>query len=206
VDLEGDVGLGDVRWKDINGDGFIDAQDRTELGSYNPSLTWGVSNRFSVGNFELSVFFQGVTGRDILNLTRRHLTGQGNFNGYKNLVGNMWISPEEPGNGWDHRPDRSDTSGNERPSNYQIEDGSYVSFKTITLGYNVPPEWLGSLMMGRAPNTVRLFGSVNNVYMWTDYWGWNPEASITANGLTPGEDYGAYPLMRAFQLGLEIGY
>ena len=51
-----------------------------------------------------------------------------------------------------------------------------------------------------------LFGSVTNVFMWTDYWGWNPEVSVQSDGLTPGQDYGAYPLMRAYQFGVEIGF
>lgn len=200
VDLEGDVGLGDVRWKDINGDGFIDADDRTEIGSYNPDLTWGITNSFAWGNFDLSFFFQGVAGREILNLTRRHMTGEGNFNLYANLVGNYWKSAEEPGNGWDPKPDRNSHGNSTRPSNYLVEDGSYVSFKTISLGYTVPASLLGNFA-----TNARVFASINNVYMWTDYWGWNPEASIRSSGLTPGQDYGAYPLMRAFQIGVEIG-
>ncbi len=196
---------GDIRWKDVNGDGRITADDRTELGSYNPDMTWGLFNRFAWGNLEMSVFFQGVVGREVLNLTRRHLTAQGNFNGYGNLVGNYWRSPEEPGNGWDPKPSRQDHGGNTRASNYQMEDGSYTSFKSITLSWNVPPDLVGGLF-GRAPGSVRVFGAVNNVHIWTDYWGWNPEASVQSSGLTPGQDYGAYPLMRAFQFGAEIGF
>ncbi len=202
---ERDVAPGDIRWKDVDGDGRITAADRTELGSYNPDLTWGLFNRFAWGDLEIGVFFQGVVGREVLNLTRRHLTAQGNFNAYGNLVGNYWRSPEQPGNGWDHKPDRQDHGGNTRPSNYQMEDGSYTSFKSVTLSYDVPPELLGGIF-GRAPASVRVFGAVNNVYIWTDYWGWNPEASVQSGGLTPGQDYGAYPLMRAFQFGAEIGF
>ena len=57
-----------------------------------------------------------------------------------------------------------------------------------------------------SPDNVRVFASVTNVAVWTDYWGWNPEVNIQSSGLTPGEDYGAYPLMRAYQFGLEIGF
>src|SRR5690606_37928571 len=103
------------------------------------------SNRFNYGNLEFSFFFQGVQGRDILNLTRRHMdNGEGNFNLYGNLVGNYYKSPEEPGNGWDHAPDRSGQGNQNRPSTYQIEDGSYVSFKSITVGYVIPPRLLGN--------------------------------------------------------------
>ncbi len=206
IDQEGTVGLGNIRWKDINGDGFINADDRTEIGSYNPDFTWGIANRFSWRNVDLTIFFNGVQGREILNLTRRHLTAQGNFNAYKNLVGNYYKSPEEPGNGYDHIPDRGDTGGDTRASSYQVEDGSYISLKSITLGWDVPPDLLRRVMGAGGPQRMRVFGSVNNVAIWTDYWGWNPEASIQGNGLTPGQDYGVYPLMRAFQFGVEVDF
>jgi hypothetical protein len=118
---------------------------------------------------------------------------------YGELVGRYWKSPEEPGDGWHPKPDRNSHGNAQRPSNLQIEDGSYVNLKNITVGYNVPPR-----ILGRFASRARLFASVNNVYMWTDYWGWNPEASIQSGGLTPGEDYGAYPLMRAFQIGIDV--
>src|SRR5690606_20846477 len=124
----------------------------------------------------------------------------GNFNLYGNLVGNYWKSPEEPGNGWDPKPDRNSHGNSGRESNYLVEDGSYTSLKSISLSYGVPQRLLSGIA-----RSARLYASVNNVYMWTDYWGWNPEASIQTNGLTPGQDYGAYPLMRTFQLGVDFG-
>jgi TonB-linked SusC/RagA family outer membrane protein len=198
-DTQGRPSLGDIRFKDINGDGIIDSRDRTVIGSYHPDFTWGLTNRFGYRGFDMSVFFQGVVGREILNLTRRHLVSEGNFNQYGNLVGNYWRSPEEPGDGWNPRADRSQTGNNMRESDYLVEDGSYTALKTITLGYNVPSRFLG-----RIASSARINASVNNVFIWTDYWGWNPEATIQGSALTPGEDYGAYPLMRAFQLGIDF--
>jgi TonB-linked SusC/RagA family outer membrane protein len=202
IDMEGTPSIGDIRFKDVNGDGVIDADDRTEIGSYNPDWTWGLTNRFTFGNVDLSVFFHGVVGREILNLTRRHMAnGEGNFNLYRNLVGNYYVSPEQPGDGWNPRPDRSGRGNQNRPSTYQIEDGSYISFKNVTLGYDLAStSRVGQLLGGSA----RMYVSVTNLFMWTDYWGWNPEASISSSGLTPGEDYGAYPLMRAFQIGIDV--
>jgi TonB-linked SusC/RagA family outer membrane protein len=201
IDLEGNVSLGDIRFKDINGDGVIDAADRTEIGSYNPDWTWGLTNRFNWGNLDLSIFFHGVVGREVLNLTRRHMAEGGNFNHYRNLVGNYWKSSEEPGDGWNPKPDRNYHGNGNRPSDFHVEDGSYVSFKNVTLGYDLAEtSRVGQLLGGSA----RMYVSVTNVFMWTDYWGWNPEASIQADGLTPGQDYGAYPLMRALQFGIDV--
>ncbi|HSM06511.1 MAG TPA: TonB-dependent receptor [Longimicrobiales bacterium] len=202
VDMEGNPTVGDLRFKDLNGDGVIDAEDRTEIGSYNPDLTWGVQNRFSFGGLELGVFFNGVVGREILNLTRRHMEPEGNFNHYRYFVGRYYKSPEEPGDGIHPKPDRQSHGGGTRPSDRLVEDGSYVALKSITLGYQLP-ESVGNRLWG---SNVRLFASVNNVFMWTDYIGWNPEVSVQSDGLTPGQDYGAYPLMRAYQLGVEIGF
>ena len=204
VDMEGNPTVGDLRFKDINGDGVIDADDRTEIGSYNPDLTWGIQNRFSFGGLEVGIFFNGVVGREILNLTRRHMEPEGNFNHYGNLVGKYYKSPEEPGDGFHPKPDRESHGGGTRPSDRLVEDGSYTALKNITLAYDLPRS-VTSRIWGALGN-VRLFGSVTNVFMWTEYWGWNPEVNIQSSGLTPGEDYGAYPLMRAYQIGLEIGF
>jgi TonB-linked SusC/RagA family outer membrane protein len=206
VDTQGHPTVGDLRFKDINGDGVIDPNDRTELGSYNPDLTWGLQNRFSWRGLEVGVFFNGVTGREILNLTRRHMEPEGNFNLYGNLVGKYWVSPEEPGDGKHPKPDRNSNGGGTRESDRQMEDGSYTALKSITLAYDVPTAFADRILWGGEPRRVRLFASITNVFMWTHYWGWNPEVSVQSDGLTPGQDYGAYPLMRAYQLGIEIGF
>jgi TonB-linked SusC/RagA family outer membrane protein len=205
VDMEGNPTVGDLRFKDINNDGVINADDRTEIGSYNPDYTWGIQNRISWKGLDIGFFFNGVVGREIMNLTRRHLEAEGNFNAYGNLVGKYYVSPEQPGDGLNPKPDRESHGGGTRPSTRQIEDGSYTALKSITLAYNLPSS-VAEKIWGN-PRNVRFFGSVTNVMIWTDYWGWNPEVSVQgSDGLTPGQDYGAYPLMRAFQFGLEIGF
>jgi len=207
-DLEApDPRPGDFRFKDVNGDGVIDPDDRTVTGSYHPDFTYGITNRFSYKNFDLSIFMQGVEGREILNLTARHMkNGEANFNSYA-VLNNRWRSPQEPGNGEHPRADRVSAlhGNNNRPSSYQVEDGSYFRIKNITLGYNVPARLLGQL--GNFSRRMRIYGSITNVAIWTDYIGWNPEVSLQTNRpLTPGEDYGAYPLARAVQLGIELSF
>lgn len=202
VDLEGDPTPGDFRFRDVSGDGFIDADDRTVLGSYHPDLVWGINNRFNWKNLDFSFFIQGVEGREILNLTMRHLrNGEANFGSYA-VLNDRWISPEQPGNGIDPKADRVSAGNNNRESSYQVEDGSYVKLKNITLGYNLPLDVVNSFA-----SNVRLYGSVTNVAIWTDYTGFNPEVNLQpGSGLTPGEDYGTYPLSRAFQVGIDISF
>jgi len=202
VDTQGDPSPGDFQFRDVNGDGVIDADDRTILGSYHPDFTWGITNRFNWKNIDFSFFIQGVEGREILNLTARHLkNGEANFGSYA-VLNDRWISQENPGNGKHPKAERASGGNNNRPSSYQVEDGSYIKLKNITLGYNLPQDIVSSFA-----RNVRLYGSVTNVAIWTDYIGFNPEVNLQpGSGLTPGEDYGAYPLSRAFQVGIDISF
>ncbi|MEX0662775.1 MAG: TonB-dependent receptor [Balneolaceae bacterium] len=202
VDTQGDPAPGDFRFKDVNDDGVIDGDDRTIVGSYHPDYTWGITNRFNWKNIDFSFFIQGVEGREVLNLTSRHLrNGEANFASYA-ILNDRWISPEQPGNGIDPRADRVSIGNNNRPSSYQVEDGSYIKLRNITLGYNLPVELISNFA-----RNVRFYGSVTNVAIWSDYLGFNPEVNLSqGSGLTPGEDYGAYPLSRSFQFGVDISF
>ncbi len=194
---------GDFKFKDVNGDGVIDQDDRTVIGSYHPDFTYGITNRFNYKGFDLSIFLQGVKGRDVLNLTSRHLlNGEANFNSYAAL-NDRWISESEPGNGKHPRADRSsaDHGNNNRISSYQVQDGSYLKVKNITLGYSFSPELISGLFQ-----SARIYASATNVAIITDYIGFNPEVSLQTNSLTPGEDYGAYPLSRTIQFGINLDF
>jgi TonB-linked SusC/RagA family outer membrane protein len=202
TDMLGNPTPGDFQFRDVNGDGVIDANDRTILGSYHPDFTWGMTNRFNWRNIDFSFFLQGVEGREVLNLTSRHLrNGEANFGSYA-ILNDRWRSPEEPGNGIDPKAERASGGNNNRESSYQVEDGSYIKLRNITLGYTLPFELIGNFA-----RNVRIYGSVTNVAIWTDYIGFNPEVNLSqSSGLTPGEDYGAYPLSRSFQFGIDISF
>ncbi|MCR6722641.1 MAG: SusC/RagA family TonB-linked outer membrane protein [Chitinophagaceae bacterium] len=193
--------VGDMMFKDVNGDGKITSADRTILGSFFPDFTWGINNKFRYKNFDLSIFFQGVQGREIINLTRRQmLSGVGNFNSYS-LYNQRWISPEQPGNGMHPRADRNTGihGNNQRESSYQVEDGSYIRLRNVSLGYEF--KW------NKVADRVRVYVTGNNLWMSTKYIGFNPETNNQANSnLTPGEDYGAYPLSTTVMLGLNINF
>jgi len=205
-DLVGPGGArpGDFRFKDVNGDGRITTDDRTVIGNYQPDYTYGITNRFSYKGVDLSVFIQGVGGREVMNLTSRHmLNGEANFGSYAAL-NDRWISASNPGNGEHPRADRSTgTHGNNnRPSSYQVQDGAYLKIKNITMGYTLPTDF-----MQGAFKRARLYGSVTNLAMFTNYIGFNPEVSLQAgSSLTPGEDYGAYPLSRTIQFGIDLSF
>ena len=195
---------GDFRFKDINGDGEITSDDRTVTGSYHPDYTFGLTNRFEYKNFDFNIFIQGVMGREVLNLTARHLkNGEANFGSYA-VLNDRWISESNPGNGEHPRADRSSAShgNNNRPSSYQVEDGSYVKIKNLSFGYTLPDTFLNG-----AFSRARIYTAMTNVAIFTDYIGFNPEVNLQANSsLTPGEDYGAYPLSRTIQVGIDLAF
>ena len=195
---------GDFRFKDINGDGEITSDDRTVTGSYHPDYTFGITNRFEYKNFDFNIFIQGVMGREVLNLSARHLkNGEANVGSYA-VLNDRWISESNPGNGEHPRADRSSAShgNNNRPSSYQVEDGSYVKIKNLSFGYTLPDEFLNG-----AFSRARIYTAMTNVAIFTDYVGFNPEVNLQANSsLTPGEDYGAYPLSRTIQVGIDLAF
>jgi TonB-linked SusC/RagA family outer membrane protein len=195
---------GDLKFKDINGDGKITPDDRTVTGSYFPDFTWGITNSFSFKGADFSFIIQGVEGNEILNLTGRHLSnGEANFNSYA-IWNERWKSAEEPGNGSIPRADReSGRHGNNmRPSSFQVEDGSFIRLRNVTLGYTFPAK---TFLKGNI-DKLRLYVTGSNLITLTDYLGYNPEVSNIAGSLTPGEDYGAYPLNKTIVFGINLNF
>jgi TonB-linked SusC/RagA family outer membrane protein len=198
-------GVGDLRFKDIDGDGSITPNDRTVTGSYFPDFTWGVNNRFSYKNIDFSFLLQGVEGNEILNLTSRHMkNGEANFNSYA-IFNERWRSVSDPGNGSIPRADRQSGlhGNNNRPSSFQVEDGSFMRLRNITFGYTIPVKNL----FGDSVDSLRFYLIGTNLFTQTNYLGYNPEvSSISTNSLTPGEDYGAFPLNRSFTMGVNLKF
>ncbi len=198
-------GPGDFKFKDIDGDGQITPDDRTVTGSYFPDFTWGINNKFKFKNIDFGFLVQGVEGNEILNLTGRHLlNGEANFNSYA-AFNDRWRSASDPGNGWVPRADRGtgNHGNNQRPSSFQVEDGSYIRLRNVTLGYTLPTNNL----FGSKIQRLRFYITGTNLFTITDYLGYNPEvSSITTNSLTPGEDYGAFPLTKSFTMGINLKF
>ncbi len=193
---------GDFRWKDINGDNIIDANDRTVIGNYLPDFTYGITNTFSYKNFGFSFLIQGVEGSEVLNLTRRHLgNGEANFNSYRDWV-DRWRSPENPGNGEIPRANRQTGNSNNRPSSFQVEDASYWRLRNMSLSYSLPSTAFKSTF-----SELRFYLSGTNLFTSTKYIGYNPEVNnIEDNVNVQGEDYGAYPLSRVFSFGVNASF
>ncbi|MDB5270803.1 MAG: hypothetical protein JWP58_3843 [Hymenobacter sp.] len=192
---------GDIKFKDLNGDGVINASDRTIIGNPNPRVFAGVTNSFAYKGLELSVFFQGSFGNDIYNQTRTVTEGQTDPLNQSTRVLNHWTPTNTDTD--IPRPVRSDPNGNNRLSTRFIEDGSYVRLKNLTLAYNVP----ASFSKHAAIKTLRLYVTGQNLVTWTNYLGYDPEVSADPFSSTSlGRDFGVYPTSRIYTVGLNANF
>ncbi len=188
---------GDIKYKDINGDGTMTDADITFIGRGQPIHTGGFSNNFSYMGFSLNVFFNWSYGNDIYNANRLLLEGNSNryhlINQFASYA-NRW-SPENQTNE-NYRTKGQGPIGNH--SSRVVEDGSFLRLKTVTLSYSLPKNIIKKLYL----SDLSLNVSGQNLYTWTKYSGMDPEVSTRNNVLTPGYDYSSYPKSPAIVFGL----
>ncbi len=192
--------VGDIRYRDVNEDGVIDEQDRTRLGSNHPRFFWGLQNSFTWNGFDLAVSMDGQWGNKLVNLLKVS-DGQSrtNVGGYWR---DRWRSPENPGNGW--VPRAAVTANLTTPSNFWMNDASFVRMRTISLGYTVS----GKALLNRlALSGLRVYASIDNVFMIDDY-NHNPQTGTYSNTNTkPGADFDStYPLARTYTFGINLKF
>ncbi len=197
--------VGDFRFVDVDGDGILDVnKDRTIVGNYAPDFTYGFSNSFAYKGVDLNVAFQGSYGGEILNLSRRYVAnGEGNFNNTRELL-NRWQSETNPGDLNTNRANRKARGNNGRTSTWHVEDGSYLRLQNVSIGYSLPKSILEKINISK----LRIYVVGNNLYTWSDYTGYNPEVNLAGGGdqLTPGLDYGVYPLSKTYSLGVNVSF
>lgn len=195
---------GDIRFKDINGDGVINDSDRTYLGSFLPKFSYGLNFSAQYKGFDISLFLQGVQGNKVYNGTKVLSQGMLRLFGAETAVLNAWT----PSNTDTDVPRavNGDPNQNSRTSDRFIEDGSYMRVKNLTIGYSLPSAFLNSFASG-ALRKFRVYASFQNLLTFTKYGGYDPEIGArTANSLVQGIDYGQYPQPRAFMGGVQIDF
>lgn len=196
-----DTQPGYPKYKDVNGDGVIDSNDRTIIGRGDPIHTGGFTNNFTYKGFDLSIFMQWSYGNDILNANK--LMFESGNNSQKNLnqfasYADRWTFDNPTSN----IPRVSRAASNQVFSSRIVEDGSYLRVKNITLGYTLPRKYIKKLNVER----FRLYVSANNLITFTSYSGYDPEVSIRESALTPGLDFSAYPRSASFHFGANIEF
>ena len=184
---------GDIRFVDINGDGVINDQDRTNLGNSIPTFTYGFTNNITFKNFDLSIFLQGSEGNKVLNFNRWYTeSGVSNGNYSKAFLG-RWTGEGTSNN--IPRAIQNDPNQNNRVSDRFVEDASYLRIKNVRLGYSIPAKWMKAAKIQK----IQLYGSVQNLATFTNYSGFDPEVG-------GGVDIGFYPQPRTILLGFNANF
>jgi TonB-linked SusC/RagA family outer membrane protein len=190
---------GDRKYSDLTPDGVINDLDRTIIGRAQPQFFGGVTNTFFYKRFELSVFFQGVFGNDILNANRFELEY---LNGTNNLDRDM-LKRWTPTHTHTDIPRASSTRPANRISDRQIEDGSYLRLKNVQLAYNLPTTFTQKLKI----ESVRVFVTAQNFLTLTHYTGFDPEVNrFGQDNRSQGFDYASYPAAKALVAGIHVGF
>ncbi|MBC7888549.1 MAG: hypothetical protein H7Z13_11770, partial [Ferruginibacter sp.] len=214
--IGGQIKPGDLRFKDLNADGFIDESDRRVLGNPTPTFTYGMNLSAGYKNFDFSLLLQGVTGNKIYNyLYQQGTIGDPRYNeGINRLaaVRDRW-SVSNPNASMPRIAFReNDYAKNSRVSDFWLQDGAYMRIKNIQLGYTLPNRILKKLQVEK----WRLYISASNLLTITDYKGFDPEIGVNSTGygdvfsanrdLQLGIDRGVYPQPRMLLFGINVTF
>jgi len=184
---------GDVRYVDLNGDGVIDANDKTKIGDPNPDFTFGFNITLGYKGFDLLVQASGVSGNQLVQSWR----GPGGFGNYSAEILDRWH-----GEGTSNKIPRVTEDGANwaQFSDLYIHDGKFLRINNITLGYD-----FASLVKKSYLGKLRVYASVQNAFILTKYKGMDPEVGYN-EGFSSGVDLGYYPRPRTFMVGANIRF
>lgn len=195
---------GDGRYKDINGDGVLNADDRTIIGNAQPDFTWALSNQFEYRQFDLSFVLHGSVGGEVYFADNRRSLFNHEGRNYLAEVNNRWRSEEEPGDGY-HYKLSVDIDGLEKdPSSYWIADGTYTRLKDVTLGYTLPRGYAERIGLAGA----RIYLNATNLFTIQSTTAIDPEntsGSIT-DPATIGVQHSPYPTARTYSIGVNLNF
>jgi TonB-linked SusC/RagA family outer membrane protein len=217
------IWVGDVKYKDLNGDGKIDVNDMTNIGNPWPKFTGGFTNSFSYNGFDLSILITGSYGNDIYNYIAAVSSNPNNINLSRNLLtnamnyaklttdasGNVILS--NPGSNVPRMSSNQVANDNNfgRITNRFVEDGSYLRLKNVSLSYNVPAKYIGYT---RVIKGLRATVGAQNIFTLTHYKGYDPEigsyvgtGSSSANQAV-GIDFGRYPLSPMYTATVSVNF
>ena len=227
------VWVGDLKYKDVNEDGVINEQDRTDIGSPLPLFTFGWNNTFRYKGFDLNIFINGSYGNKVLNYSLMNGPSGGlasmrsawvnqNNDAIRDRAQLAPIDPDkvyESGSWYDDitnvkvvnsgtktpRPTLSDPNDNDRLSTRYVEDGSYLRIKNITLGYTFPKKWMQKAHF----DNIRVYCNIQNLYTFTKYSGYDPEVGAStqdSSGYAYGVDNGRYPSPTTYSFGVSLSF
>lgn len=195
ISTVGDYTVGDLKYKDVNGDGQITPEDRTNIGNPTPDFTYGFSAAVNYNSWNLGVDFQGVYGNEVF---RNWGNGSSfaQFNFRSDRLG-AWTG--EGTSNWE--PRMNDASGyNRLTSSYMVEDGSYLRLRNVQLGYTFKNEFLNNLKI----KNLKMFINAQNMITWKNNSGFTPEFGGSPTSF--GVDGGSYPVAAITTLGINVTF
>jgi len=193
---------GGLKIVDVNKDGILDNNDRTDLGNPYPDFNWGITNTFKFKQIDFNFLVQGVQGGKVIN-------GDPNYNESRRTIRtynqNRWVSALYPGDG---KTPYSTNGYNWMLTDYVIEDASYFALREVSLGYTMPTAAIKRLNI----SSMRLYLSAQNLYFHTAsrYRGLNPEGRTNsgpyASVLVDGYQRGTFPIPQTITAGVDINF
>ena len=189
---------GDIKYKDINGDGKVDGNDQTILGSPFPNLIYGFNSNLSYKGLNLIIFFQGVSGVKVFNSNDFMIANSmTRISNQLNEVNDRWTLQNPNPNAKYPRASTTQMLVSDR----FVQDADYLRLKNILLSYDLPVDKFGLKWMEGA----KIYVSAQNILTFTQYHGYDPEVSQTgSNSLIKGLDRGSYPANKTFTVGLNL--
>lgn len=194
---------GDFIYKDIDGDGVVTAKDQEILGNAIPKYIYGINAGIAYKNFDLNLVLSGISGSKLLNGLKLNTSFMSTGHNASTDILDRWRKPGDiaalPRIG-----QNVTGNGNLRPSDWWLEDGSYLRLRNITIGYNTPPPMLNSITKG-AVKSLRIYIAAQNLVTLTKYTGYDPEVAgdyLFARGI----DQGQVPQPRTFLAGIQLGF
>jgi TonB-dependent starch-binding outer membrane protein SusC len=205
VQIPGYTRAGVFKFKDVNGDGRINASDRTIIGNPHPDFTYGLNVNLGYKNWDLTVFAQGVQGNEIFNYLK-YWTDFNTFQGNRSrdMLYNSW---KKQGDVAQLPRLNSNDTFSQQISTYFVEDGSYMRIKNIQLTYNVPATLLKKIKL----SSMQVYVQGQNLLTLTKYKGLDPDINIRNSGadnqdIHMGIDEGAFPVAKSYNVGLRVGF
>ena len=194
-----DIGVGRFKYSDMNGDGYVNADDRTFLGNPNPKFTGGLNIDVVYKNWDFNIFLYGSYGNDIWNQVKWWHDFYSSFGGAKSTTAlyDSW-RPDNLNATAPIQETEGKVSTTSVPNSYFVEDGSYLRAKNLQLGYSFPQDWMNDFGVNR----LRIYVQATNLFTITNYSGIDPE--LTGGATAFGIDEGAYPVPKQFLVGINL--
>ncbi|UCJ05739.1 TonB-dependent receptor [Chitinophaga pendula] len=198
-----DPQTGNIKYKDVNGDGALTPEDRTIIGNAQPKFTYGLNSDLRYKDWSFAFLIQGSQGNDIFNASRIETEGMYDSKNQSTEVLRRWTTP---GQNTDIPRASNGDINNSRVSSRFVENGSFLRLKSATIGYSLPKSLAEKIKLNR----LSVYVTAQNLFTITKYKGFDPEINAYAadknNGPALGIDYGTYPTARAFIFGVNMSF